>query len=181
MTFMLIFDSLGNKKQSNVQSNSAYVFKHWAQRYIFTNIFGAKAKQPFGSIIFDAFNSNSIFPKYGDPVEYNYNWTSWFRLPRKDPWCRIPFPTLAWWPEVWCQCYKINFLRHYWPKKLGKAKCHYYFLLRVNSKVKKCNTINTWGLYHKTYYGHNLRISVISQSVCPWPAFQALYGVSVCR
>jgi hypothetical protein len=30
-----------------------------------------------------------------------------------------------------------------------------------------------WGLYHKTYYGHNLRNSVISLSVCPWQAFPA--------
>jgi hypothetical protein len=30
---------------------------------------------------------------------------------------------------------------------------------------------DTWGLYHKTYYGRNLQISVIS--VCPWQAFPA--------
>ncbi len=28
-------------------------------------------------------------------------------------------------------------------------------------------------LYHKTYYGHNLQISVISWSVCPCQAFPA--------
>jgi hypothetical protein len=32
---------------------------------------------------------------------------------------------------------------------------------------------HTRGLYHKTYYGRNLQISVISWCVCPWQAFPA--------
>jgi len=37
-----------------------------------------------------------------------------------------------------------------------------------------CQNINdTWGLYYKTFYGRNLHIFVISQSVCPWQAFPA--------
>ncbi len=31
---------------------------------------------------------------------------------------------------------------------------------------------DSWGMYHKTYYSHNLRISVISKSVCPCKPFQ---------
>jgi len=31
----------------------------------------------------------------------------------------------------------------------------------------------SWGLDHKTYYGLNLRSSIISLSVCPWQAFPA--------
>ncbi len=34
-----------------------------------------------------------------------------------------------------------------------------------------------WGLYYKTYYGRNLRIFVISLSVCPWQAFPAWSNV----
>ncbi len=33
------------------------------------------------------------------------------------------------------------------------------------------------GLYHKTYYGRHLRISIISLSVCPWQAFPARSSV----
>ncbi len=29
------------------------------------------------------------------------------------------------------------------------------------------------GLYYKTFYSRNLRIFIISQSVCPWQAFTA--------
>ncbi len=29
--------------------------------------------------------------------------------------------------------------------------------------------IEDWGLYYKTFYGHNLRIFVINQSVGPYP------------
>jgi hypothetical protein len=41
----------------------------------------------------------------------------------------------------------------------------------TNLPPKKFCEIDSWGLYHKTYYGRNLRISVISLSVCPWEAF----------
>jgi hypothetical protein len=34
-------------------------------------------------------------------------------------------------------------------------------------------SIDTRGLYYKTFYGRNLQIFVISYSVCPWQAFQA--------
>ncbi len=37
---------------------------------------------------------------------------------------------------------------------------------------------STRGLYHETHYSRNLRISVISQSVCPWQAFPAQSNVS---
>ncbi len=55
--------------------------------------------------------------------------------------------------------------------------CHYFktfILYRVNLKTsylifdpssvmkKKVYGIVTWGLYHKTYYGRNLRISLLS-------------------
>jgi hypothetical protein len=33
------------------------------------------------------------------------------------------------------------------------------------------------GLYYKTFYSHNLRIFVISQSVCVWQAFPAMSNV----
>jgi hypothetical protein len=44
---------------------------------------------------------------------------------------------------------------------------------------KKFDEIDHRGLYHKTYYGHNLWISVKSQSFCPWQAETA--SSSVCR
>ncbi len=30
--------------------------------------------------------------------------------------------------------------------------------------------IQPWSMYYKTFYGRNLQIFVISQSVCPWQA-----------
>ncbi len=46
--------------------------------------------------------------------------------------------------------------------------------LTHNPKIKGSKlAIETWGLYYKTFYGGNLQIFVISQSVCPWQAFTA--------
>ncbi len=42
---------------------------------------------------------------------------------------------------------------------------------RMNIVRNLFNCTNTKGLYLKTFYSHNLRIYVISQSVCPWQAF----------
>ncbi len=39
------------------------------------------------------------------------------------------------------------------------------------------DTYSHLGLYRKTYYGSNVQISVISQSVCPWQAFPAQCSV----
>jgi hypothetical protein len=40
-------------------------------------------------------------------------------------------------------------------------------------EAKKNFDIDTWGQSYKTFYGHNLRIFIMSLSVCPWQAFPA--------
>jgi hypothetical protein len=51
-----------------------------------------------------------------------------------------------------------------WDKLAGK-----YLTILRNLSFFSLN----WGLYYKTFYGHNLQIFVISWSVCPWQAFPA--------
>jgi hypothetical protein len=46
-----------------------------------------------------------------------------------------------------------------------------YFLTEKNEEIN--NVVTVWGLYYKTYFGRNLRIFVISYSVCPWQVFPA--------
>jgi len=46
-----------------------------------------------------------------------------------------------------------------------------------STHLRKFYEYEPWGLYHKTYYGRNLWISVISKSVCPWQAFPAQSSV----
>ncbi len=48
----------------------------------------------------------------------------------------------------------------------------YQHRMPVNYHGRKINNIGSTGLSYKTFYGCNLRIFVISQSVCPSHAFQ---------
>jgi hypothetical protein len=47
----------------------------------------------------------------------------------------------------------------------------------MNASKKGVGKTNPRGLYHKTYYSHNLWISVISWSDCSWKAFSASFSV----
>jgi hypothetical protein len=38
---------------------------------------------------------------------------------------------------------------------------------------KKYDICASWGLYNKTFGTRNLRVFVVSKSVCPWQAFPA--------
>ncbi len=39
--------------------------------------------------------------------------------------------------------------------------------------IKKISVESTWAQFYETFYDRNLRIFVISQSVCPWQALPA--------
>ncbi len=92
---------------------------------------------------------------------------------------------------TWCQCFK-KFLVTDAVKEKARVVAPYcgHFVSVIYDRSKRLGNLQTpleqtqrgtaaWGLYHKTYYGHNLRISVMSQSVCPWQAFPV--QSSVCR
>ncbi len=46
----------------------------------------------------------------------------------------------------------------------------------VKYVCKNVYNIGSWDLYYKTFYVRNLRIFVMSYSVCPWQAFPAFVG-----
>jgi hypothetical protein len=52
-----------------------------------------------------------------------------------------------------------------------------YFSEATVKKNKKFIAMDTWGLYHKTFYGRNLQIFRICWSVFPWQAFPAYSNV----
>jgi hypothetical protein len=58
--------------------------------------------------------------------------------------------------------------------KKGESEVKFKSTLKT---LRDVVNINFRGLYHKAYYGRNLRISEMSQSVCPWQAFPAKSSV----
>ncbi len=74
------------------------------------------------------------------------------------------------WSPMSGSTFLVSSLAHRYQAKVevnGSGK-HLSLILCGNHYVRKkfCNTSCSWGLFYKTYYGHNFSCIAISQSVC---------------